>query len=156
MKKTQLLLLISISFALLTGCEAITGKEIGRLTINKISKDTNNLIIKDTSLVLKKDEKIAFWSDMDMEYKGNVSLRFKIEILKNNENVGVLTIDPTDKNITIGEVKTSLMNKTSWSFTGKNSEFTIPEDATYTFKGILIASDNPTLKIKKAEIILKK
>jgi hypothetical protein len=154
MKKPQLLLIIAV--ALLTGCEAITGKEIARLSINQISKDTNNLIIKDTSLVLKKDEKIAFWSDIDVEYEGSASFRFKIEILKNNQNVGLLTIDPTKKNITIGEIKTSLNNKTKWSFTGKNSEFTIPEDATYTFKALFIASDNSTLKVKKAEIVLKK
>ena len=91
-----------------------------------------------------------------MKYEGEVDLRFRIEILKNGKKHGGLEIDPTDKNITIGEIKTSVMGKTNWSFSGKNSQFTIEDDGEYTFKGILVASNNPTLEIEKAEIVLKK
>jgi len=48
------------------------------------------------------------------------------------------------------------MGKTNWSFSGKNSEIKIEEDGYYTFKGILVASENETLKVTKAEIVLKK
>ncbi|WP_254160693.1 hypothetical protein [Chryseosolibacter histidini] len=48
------------------------------------------------------------------------------------------------------------MDKTSWSFSGKNSEIKIEEDAQYTFKGILVASDNPSLKVTKAEVFFRK
>ncbi|CAL2101521.1 conserved protein of unknown function [Tenacibaculum sp. 190130A14a] len=156
MKRTLSLLIAVFSIILFTGCSALTGEEIGRLPINQVSKDDDNMIIKEISLDLKKDEEIAIWSDMDIEYEGNVVLRFRMEILKNGENFGGLEIDPTDKNITLGEVKTSLMNKTDWSFSGKNAEIKIEEDGNYTFKGILIASENSTLKVNKAEIVLKK
>lgn len=141
---------------LLTGCNALTGEEVGRLQINQVSTDKDNLIFKEISLDLKKDEKIAIWSDMDVEYEGDVALRFRLEILKDGENLGGLEIDPTDKNITIGEIKTSLGGKTDWSFSGKNSEIKIEDDGNYTFKGILIASENSSLNVNKAEIILKK
>lgn len=156
MNRTLSFLIVAFTSILFTACSAITGEEVGRLPINQVSTDDDNLIIKEISLDLKKDEKIAIWSDMDIEYEGKVALRFKMEILKNGENFGGLEIDPTDKNITIGEVKTSLMGKTDWRFSGKNSEIKIEEDGNYTFKGILVASENSTLKVTKAEIVLKK
>ena len=155
MKKIFSTLITGLTILVLSGCSALTGEEIARLTINKISTD-DNIIVKETSLDLKKGEEIAIWSDMDIQYEGNVALRFRMEILKNGEKFGGLELDPTDKNITIGEVKTSLMGETDWSFSGKNSEIKIEEDGKYTFKGILVASKNPTLIVNKAEIVLKK
>ena len=116
----KLLKLLALSL-LLTGCDALTGKEVGRLQINQLSTE-GNLAIKETTLDLKKGEEIAIWSDMDIQYEGDVDLRFRIEILKNGERIDGYEIDPTKKNITLGEVKTSIMGKTDWSFSGKNSE----------------------------------
>lgn len=146
--------LLALSLVL-TGCDAMLGKEVGRLQINQLSSE-GNLVVKETTLDLKKDDEIAIWSDMDIEYEGDVDLRFRVEILKNGEKMGGFEIDPTKKNITTGEVKTTLMDKTSWSFSGKNSEITIEEDAQYTFKGILVASENPSLKVTKAEVFFRK
>lgn len=139
----------------LFGCSTLTGEEIGRLEINTVSTE-GNLIIKETVLDLKKGETIAIWSEMDMKYEGEINLMFKIQVFKNEKELGVFEIDPTDKKITIGEIKTSVMGKTNWSFSGKNTQFTIKDDGEYTFKGILVASNNPSLEIEKAEIILKK
>jgi len=155
MKKRLSIFTCVLSLAFVTGC-GFTGEEVARLPINQISTGDDTLFIKEATLDLKKDEEIAIWSDMDIEYEGDVVLRFKIEILINGEVFGGLEIDPTDKNITIGEVKTSFMGKTNWSFTGKNSELQIEDDGSYTFRGILLASENPSLKVKKAEIVLKK
>lgn len=149
-------LITSLLVSILVSCNAITGEEVARLPINQVSTSDDNLIVKETSLKLKKDEEIAIWSEMDMEYEGDVALRFKMEILKDGEKYGALEVDPTDKNVTIGEVKTSIMDKTKWSFSGKNAEIKIEEDGNYTFRAILAASENPTLKIDKAELILKK
>ncbi|MEW7278937.1 hypothetical protein ABW636_10115 [Aquimarina sp. 2201CG1-2-11] len=155
MNKLLSIITTLLVFAGLTGCSALTGEEIARLAINQVSTDDNNLIIKETSLSLKKGDEIAFWSEMDMKYEGDVTLQFQIEVLKDGENLGILEIDTTEKNITLGELKTSIMGKTDWSFTGKNSEFKIEDDGNYTFKGILVATKNPTLIINKAEIVLK-
>lgn len=147
--------MLSLLLIFLIGCSAITGEEVARLPINEISTE-NNLVVKEVSLDLKKDEEIAFWSDIDMEYEGDASLRFRVEVLKNGEDFGGFEIDPTDKSMTLGEVRTTIMDKTDWSFSGKNSEVKIEEDGKYTFKAILVSSDNPSLKIEKAELVIKK
>ena len=156
MKNTVLLFLFVIISIFLSSCSVITGEEIGRLSINKVSSDNQNMIIEEVSIQLKKDQEIALWSDMDIEYEESVGLLFKIEISKGDSIIGVLEIDPTDKNRTLGEVKTSIMGKTEWSFSGKNKKMKMEEDALYAFKGILIASENASLKINKAEIVIKK
>jgi len=46
--------------------------------------------------------------------------------------------------------------KSNWSFTGKNSERKVKDNGDYTFKYVLFDSDNPTLKITNAKIVLKK
>lgn len=152
MKKLLIIFALSIIFA---GCDAILGTEIARLPINQVSTE-ENLIIKETTINLKAGDELAIWSDMDMEYDGEVSLIFRVEILKNGKKTGEFEVDPMEKNLTVGEVKTSLMDKTNWSFTGKNSDITIDEDAEYTFKAILIASENSSLVINKAELFFKK
>lgn len=139
-------------FIILSSC---TGEEVGRLPVNAISTE-DNLIIKEQSLNLKKGDEIGIWSEMDMEYEGDAPVRFKVQILKDGKEFGGLEIDPTDKNISMGEVKTTIMDKTSWSFTGKNKSLTIEEDGNYIFKALLVAAPNNTLKIKKAELVLKK
>lgn len=150
----KLIIFLSISILIL-GCNALTGEEVGRLEINELSPE-NNLVIKEATLDLKKGDEIGLWSDIDIEYEGNIVLRFRIGIDRNGEKYGGLEIDPMDKSITIGELKTSIMGKTNWRFVGKNSKIKIEEDGEYTFKGLLVASDNPSLNIGKAEIILKK
>lgn len=152
MKKVAQLLTLSI---VLMGCDALTGEEVGRLQINQVSSE-GSVVVKEVTLDLKKDDEVAIWSDMDIEYEGDVALRFRVETWKDGAKAGEFEIDPTDKRITIGEVRTTIMDKTSWSFTGRNSEFTIDEDGKYTFKGILVASDNSTLKVNKAEMVFKK
>lgn len=151
-KKNIILLLVTLLFS----CDAITGEEIARLPINEITKSDENMIIKEASINLKKGDQIAIWSDMDFSYEGEVALLFRFEILRDEESLGGFEIDPTDKNLTIGEVKTSILGKTDWSFTGKNSEYDIEKDGIYTFRAILIASENSTPEVEKAEVVFKK
>ncbi|WP_396602170.1 hypothetical protein [Algibacter sp. R77976] len=152
----NLIIFISISLLVL-GCTALTGEEVGRLKINALSPEKeSNLVVKEATLELKKGDEIGIWSDIDVEYEDDVILRFRIAIERNGEKYGGLEIDPMDKSITIGEVKTSVFGKTNWSFVGKNSKIKIEEDGKYTFKGLLVSSENRSLNIIKAEIILKK
>lgn len=139
----------------LLGCNALTGEEIARLTINKVSTQ-GNFFAKEATLDLKKGDELSFWSDMDIAYEGDATLQFKVKIFKNQTKVSQFEIDPTKKSITIGEVKTSVMGKTKWSFSGKNHEYIIEEDATYRITSILVASKSLTLEVKKAELVIKK
>lgn len=88
---------------------------------------------KQTIISLKKGDEIAIWSDMDLSFEGEVQIGFVVKISKGNEVVESLNFSPFKKNITVGEIKTSLGNKTDWSFEGKNAEFKVPEDGDYTF-----------------------
>lgn len=146
---------LCISFLLLLNCSDLTGEEIGRLKINELSPE-NHLVIKEVTLDLKKGDKIGVWSDIDIEYEGDIALRFRIGASKDGEPHGRFEIDPTETSITIREIKSSILGKTNWSFVGKNSEIEIEENGKYTFKGLLVASDNPSLKITKAEVVFKK
>jgi hypothetical protein len=139
----------------LAGCDAITGKEVARLPINEVSTEAN-IVVKETTLDLQKDEEVAVWSDMDIEYEGDITLTFIVEVWRDGEKLGAREFDPTDKNVTIGEVKTTIMGKTNWSFSGRNSSFKIEDPGKYTFKGILVANENPSLKVTKAEVVFKK
>ena len=154
--KKTLYIIAVLTIFITSGCNALTAKEIGRLPINEVSIDDDHLIVKETELLLKKGDQLSIWSDMNIAYQGEVSLLFKLEILKDGEQMGGMEIDPTDKKITIGEFKKQVMDQTDWSFTGRNSGFIVDDDGTYTFRGILVASDNPSLKVSKAEVVFKK
>ncbi|MFT4662736.1 MAG: hypothetical protein ACI8XB_003029 [Patiriisocius sp.] len=148
-------LLLILTLIILSSCSEITGEEIARLPINAISTE-DNLVVKEVALDLKSGDEIGIWSDMDMAYDGDVELRFRIGVLKNGEDYTTMEIDPTVKNITLGEFKSSINGQTKWSYTGKNKGLKIDEDATYIFKGIFVSSENPSLVITKAEVVLKK
>jgi hypothetical protein len=149
----ELFFLAAVVF--LAGCSALTGEEVGRLPINEVSSAAN-LIKKETQITLKKGDEIAIWSEMDIEYEGEVSLLFKVSIARDGEVLDVLQVDPRQKDMTFGEVKTSFGNKTNWSFSGRNAIFPIATDGTYTIEAILLASDDNSLVIKKAELVIKK
>ncbi|MGJ8684321.1 MAG: hypothetical protein ACSHWW_06840 [Nonlabens sp.] len=153
MKKLITIIILSIT---LISCDAITGVELGRLPINEVSTGKDHKILKEFTVDLKKGDEIGIWSDMDMQYEGDVTLTFKMTMFKNENRIATMDIDPTDKYVTIGEVQKTIFGKTDWSFMGKNTKLTIDEDATYTFKGILVASQNPTLQLHKAEVVFKR
>lgn len=140
---------------LLIACGALTGEEVGRLAINQVSRG-ENIIMKESTVELENGDQIVFWSDMDMEYEGDAEIRFRISIVKGEDPYGNLEVNPTEKELTLGESKTTLNGKTSWSFVGQNAVFNVQEDGQYTFKAILVASENSSLVINKAELVLKK
>lgn len=143
-------------FLLLPGCEALTGKEIARLTVDSVST-SEHIVERSVTLPLKKGDAIGLWSHMDLSYDGDAALRFKVRIVQpDSTELPMLELDPMQKNITIGEMQSTIGGHTNWSFTGKNGEVKVPADGTYTFRTILVAQDNPTLQVKKAELLLKK
>jgi hypothetical protein len=141
--------------ALLGGCDTLLGKEVARLPINEVST-AGHEVAKEAAVPLKKGDEIALWSDMALAYEGDAPVRFQVQVLKNGAPFKQLELDPTEKNVSVNEVKTSFNDKVDWRFSGKNAELKIPEDGTYTFKARLVAATNPTLKITKAELVLKK
>ncbi len=149
------LLILSITFGFLTGCNVLIGEEVARLPINQVSRHTE-LIIKEATLDLKKGEEISFWTETDIEFEDGLALVYTVEVWKGSLQIGGFEMDALETNPTMMEVRTSFGNKTSLSYTGKMNSAPIEEDGKYTFRAVLNSSDNPTLKINKAELILKK
>ena len=143
-----------VAVFLMAGCDSITGDEVARLPINETSN--KELIIKEATLDLKKGDAISFWTEMDMEYEDDVAMVYTVEIWKDTVKQGGFKLNAMETNPTLYEVKTSFGNKTSWSYTGKMERLGIESDGKYTFKAVINSSDNPTLVLKKAELILKK
>jgi hypothetical protein len=141
--------------ALLGGCDALLGKEVARLPINEVST-AGHEVTKEAAVPLKKGDEIALWSDMELAYEGDAPLRFQVQVLRDGAPYQQLELNPTEKNVTVNEFKTSVNDKVSWRFSGKNAELKIPENGIYTFKARLVAAANPTLKVTKAELVLKK
>ena len=139
----------------LASCDAITGKEIARLAVDAVSTPENS-VEKETSLDLQKGEVIALWSHLDLEYDEPLELRFQVQLLRDTVVDIELEVDPFEKNITMGEARTSFNGHVDWSFTGKNGEVTIGSTGRYTVRTRLVASENRSLVLRKAELILKK
>lgn len=154
MRTQTALIVVFTGLLLLPGCEAITGEELARMQIDSLSTE-EHMVMREVALPLKKGGEIAFWSDMDLEYDGEVELRMRVRVLKDGTDLELLEIDPLAMNVTVGETRTSMGGHTDWSFTGRNHVWMVPEDGTYVFKAILTASENPSLIINKAGLVLK-
>ncbi len=150
-KKASTLTCLIIGVFMLTGCSSPLKQEIARLPLMHDAPQPETV-----SFFLEAGEEITFWSKMDMEYTGNIPLQMIIEVHKDDELQERITFDPRDKNITIGEVRKTFGNKTSWRFTGKNGTLPIIEDGNYTFYASMFASEDPTVMIETADLILKK
>ena len=70
--------------------------------------------------------------------------------------MGFIELDPMDKDITIGEVRTEIMDKTNWRYAGRMNTFTVENSGHYTLRTILVSSQNATLELKKADLVIKK
>lgn len=143
-----------ILLALITSC-SLNEKEIGRLTFDKVSIGTN-FFEKSVTFKLKKNDVVNFWSEMDVKYSGNVKFQFQILIDIDEKRYGRFKIDPMQKTTTIGEIKTVVDGNVNWSFTGKNMDFKIPKDGTYTFRGVFMVNTDRNYKVEKAELVIKK
>ncbi|MDO7873574.1 hypothetical protein Q5H93_02435 [Hymenobacter sp. ASUV-10] len=145
---------MALLLPLLSSCDALLGKEVARLPINEVSTPGHE-VVREASLQLQKGDEIALWSDMDLAYEGASPVRFQVQVTKDGTPFKELQLDPTEKNVTIGEVKTDINGSVKWRFSGKNAELVIPDAGSYTFKAMLVAAANPSLRVTKAELVLK-
>ncbi len=148
------ILIVFILGILLSGC-GLTGEEIGRIEIDEISTE-GNVEPASAEIELMSGESLNVWADMDIEYTGNAGLQYKLEMVRNGKSDGIITLDPFDKDITLNERKTTLMNKTKWKFSGRMKNFDVSDSGTYVFNAILVSNGNPSLVIHKADLVFKK
>lgn len=140
--------------ASLMSCDALTGKEIARATFTNVSTP-EKLEYKSTLIKLEKGEKIWFWTEMNLEYDGSLKLEFLVQFAK-TMGLPSIRLNPLQKDISINETKMVVGNHVSWSFSGRIGSFEAPVAANYDMGTLLLSSDNPTLKLKKAVLVFKK
>lgn len=149
----QLFAFIGIGL-LLSACGGLTGEELARLPITELSNE--ELKFKEASLDLVKGDEIGCWTDMDIEFEGELELSYGIEVYRDGEMLNVYQMDAFSPNITLMESKVQVGNSVDWSYLGKIGSIAIEEDGNYTFKAVLQSSYYPTLKIERADLVLKK
>ncbi len=154
MKKINVILITSVVI-ILAACSALSSKEIGRISFTKPLDDLKPEW-KKIELSLKQGEILRFWTDMDLEYDGAVDMAYSIKLVKGTDTLVVTDLNPFEKNITMGEVKTTVMGKTKWSFSGQMHTLDIKEGGTYTLMAAFSSSLNTSLKLNKADLVLKK
>ncbi len=154
MKTLKHIFIISLTI-LAAACAALSSKEIGRLSFTRPMDDVRPEW-KKMELSLKQGEILRFWVDMDLEYDGAVDMIYSIRLVKGTDTLVVPDLNPFEKKITVGEVKTTVMGKTKWSFSGQMHTIDIKEDGKYTVLATFSSSLNNNLKLKKADLVLKK
>lgn len=145
---------IILAGMIVTGCDAIMGEEVARFPM-ELSED-DALSVEELQLALKKGDNLAFWTEMDVEFENELELVYVVGVWKDSVKQGEYKLDALKTNPRMMEVKTTFGNKTSWSYTGKMDNLEVPDDGIYHFKMVLMSSGNPTLSLKKAELVLKK
>lgn len=148
-------ILVAVATTTLLACAALKAKEIARISIEQLSTSDQKLW-KQTSVDLKKGDILRFWTEMDMEFEDDLKLEYQVQYIKNSDTLGYITLNPFERKVSVGESKASLMNKTTWSFGGQMDILEITENAKYTFRVILVSNGNETLKLNKADFVLKK
>jgi hypothetical protein len=145
---------LALSLTGLVSCDSLMGKEVGRNTFVTVSAP-EKLNYQRLKLKLAKGEKIQFWADMDIAYDGPLELEFFVQLPK---ALGIPSqrLDPLHTSLTVGEVKTVVGEHTTRSFSGRMGSFEAPAAGEYDFGTLLLSSDNPTLQIKKADLVFKK
>ncbi|MCD6065258.1 MAG: hypothetical protein K0S33_84 [Bacteroidetes bacterium] len=154
MKIIKIALLFCIALVLVK-CAALTSKEVGRVQIDTIS-DAENMDWKEVKLDLKAGEKLWFWTDMSIIYDDELELEYQVQLIRDSDTLGYIKLHPFEKKVTIGEIKSSVLGHTDWSFQGQMDFLQIEKSGQYTFRVILVSSLNETLKLNKADLVLKK
>lgn len=154
MKQINLILITAVVITI-AACAALSSKEIGRLSFTKPFDDVRPEW-KKMRLSLKQGEILRFWADMDLEYTGSVDMIYSIRLVRGTDTLVVPDLNPFEKKITVGEVKTTVMGKTKWSFSGQMHTIGVKEDGKYTVLARFSSSLNNSLKLRKADLVFKK
>ena len=156
MKNLKAFVFLALLTFTLWSCDALTGEEVARLSIEELTDSSDELKLKSTQLDLEAGERVNLWADMNLEYEGGLGLEFQLLILKEGDTLNLLAFDAFEKDITMGEMKTQLNGKTKWRYSGRIGYLDIEESGLYDFQTLLMSSDNPSLQLKKADLVFKK
>ena len=156
MKKINSLLSLFAIILVMMGCDALTGKEVARLSIDQLTVDQSDLKTQSTTIDLEAGDRLNLWAHMDLEYEGELALEFQLLVIKEGDTLNMLPLNPFEVDITMNEVKTSFNNKTDWRFAGRMNYLDIEDSGTYEFQTLLLANVGANPTINKADLVFKK
>lgn len=130
----------------LVGC----GKELGRVPFSAegSAEATATLAAGDVDL----------WTDLVLEYKGDASLEYKVELLQDGKSVASTTCNPLGQiNVKVNWIETNLGDSHTRKGSGKMScTVKLPSGGPTTIKATFAVAHAPTsITVTKADLVVK-
>lgn len=135
-----------LSFLAVTAC----GKELGRV---RLPAEGNGAV----ELTLEAGD-VAFWTDLSVEYEGEASLEYRIEVFQNGSSVGHTVCNPLGRlSVKTGWVETNLGSfHTRRGMGNMSCELKLPSSGPTVVKTTLaFGKKPPTMTLRKADLVIK-
>lgn len=130
------------------------GEEFARFSFKAASIDS--LMIQERTIPLNQGDKVDLWSDMDVTYSGELGLRFKVQVEFKGEELAGMELDAFRPSTQESSEKTETFGATNWKYSGRQKGFRVQESGDYLFKVVLAGIRNSSLKIRQADLVLKR
>jgi hypothetical protein len=137
---------VLLGAALAAGC----GKEVGRVSLSSAHEGESKIDLK--------AGEVAFWTDIDIEWEGNVTARYEIDLEQNGSKVATTTCNPLGPlKVKLGWVETHLSGRHSRRGRGKMDCAVQLEKGgpTVVHTKLSLSSQPASLKLAKADLVLK-
>ncbi len=138
--------LVALLLLVIPGC----GKEIGRI---RLPAEGSGAV----QLALDAGE-VNFWTDLSVEYEGDATLEYKIEVYQDGTSVGTTVCNPLGRlPAKTGWVETNVGSSHSRRGMGNMScELKLPKGGPTTVKTTLAFGKKPTsVTLRKADLVIK-
>lgn len=129
--------------------------EISRFSPHNLTSAQGEFYIAEDTLNLDANQSLEIWSDMDYSYSGNQNLLFRVVIFVDGEYLREFYINPSSTEKREHESHQQEGDRISESYYGFNGPIEIQKAGTYNFKVLLMGQKDPSLEIRKADLILK-
>ena len=135
-----------LSFLAVSAC----GKEVGRV---RLPAEGSGAV----ELTLDAGE-VAFWTDLSIEYEGDASLEYRIDVFQNGASVGKAVCNPLGRlSVKIGWVETNVgRSHTRRGMGNMGCELKLPSAGPTVVKTTLaFGKKPPTSTLRKADLVIK-
>ncbi|WP_421752812.1 hypothetical protein [Croceimicrobium sp.] len=156
MKNGLRLSLLGILIVLmLSACHEKGMTELSRFSPHNLTSPQGEFFIAEDSLRLEANQTLELWSDMDYSYSGDQNLLFRVVIFVDGEYLREFYINPSSTENRERESRSQDGDRISESYYGLNGPIEIQKAGDYNFKVLLMGQKDPSLEIRKADLVLK-
>ncbi|MFT4979285.1 MAG: 3-phosphoglycerate kinase [Myxococcota bacterium] len=139
---------------MLLGCSGLvstfTAAELGR--VNFIGPATGA-----TTSATVAAGPVALWTDIDLEWEGDLALRYDVRIAQDGAELAVMSCDPLDVNVTMNSMTTDLGSRHTRRYQGlMHCTATIPTDGPIDVTAALsVTNATSAYSISRADLVIK-